>query len=218
MSFLKKNFFILLLTIFFIYELLAIKYNFFSLSLVLLSSMTFINNSANSDFKNFDNIIKDIVYNNPFVNSEILNYIEDFEVVGITDVVSFSNDFFYVISVKNISKFDVVVNEKNFLGIVDQVSDNLSRVRYIKSKYFEIPSKAIISNKIIVLGIIKNLSFLFFYPIEYQGKLDGALVYTTGYFHIPNGIPIGYINNDNEVILYKDIIQTDKVIVLRKKR
>jgi len=219
MIFLKKNFFVLFLSIFFIYELLAIKYNFFSLSLFLLSTISLVNTSSNNvNLKYFDSIIKETIYNNPFIDSKIINHIEDFEVVGITDVVSFSNEFFYIITIKNMSQFDVVINEKNFLGIVDQVSVKLSRVRYIKSKYFEIPSKAVVFNKENVLGVIKNTSSLFFYPLDYQGNLDNALVFTAGYFHIPNGIPIGYIKNNNEVMLYKDIKQTDKVMILRKKR
>lgn len=217
-----KNFTVstIVIFVFFLYELLAMKYNFFSPSLTLLSFLTI--KEFSSPSVNYENIVKSIIYNNPLYNSNITQFLYSVEIIGITNVVSYSQDYFYIASIKGIKVYDIVVNEQNFLGIVENVTNKLSRVRYIKSNSFQIPAKIKIENKEI-FGFIKTSSKVYFYCADPKDnnlliKPNFNLqVLTMGYFNIPSGIPIGILYN-NEVKLFKEIQKTDQVIVIRKKQ
>ncbi len=209
----------LLLILFFSYELVAIKFNFFSLSFELLSIITLKKISTVYYDKEHQNIIKSIIYNNPLYNSEITKHLYSVKIIGISPVIYYSGDFFYIQTIDNIKPFDIVANDKNFLGIVEKVSPNLSKVRYIDSINFQLPAK-VVNNiyNLNVLGFIKRTSKIEFFSMDQADKLKllvHSYVQTKGYYNIPSGIPIGILYN-NEVILYKTIHQTEQVIVIRK--
>ncbi|MCS7244432.1 MAG: rod shape-determining protein MreC [Candidatus Calescibacterium sp.] len=207
----------LLLSIFFIYELIAMKYNLYSISLNLLSLINMKNNIENREYE-YGNIVKSIIYNNPFYNSEIIKHLYSIEIIGISDVISYSSEYFYISTINGMKTLDIVTNESNFLGIVENVSPKISRIRYINSNSFQIPAKVIYQHNE-KLGFIKTSSKIYFYPLKQGNQIEiYSQVKTLGYFHIPSGIIIGLIYNNNEVKLFKDIQNTNQVIVLRRKR
>lgn len=209
----KKEILLISLIIFFSYELIAIKFNFYSISLYILSILTLKPNY--NQLEQYDKIIRNIIYSNPLYNSKILKYLYSVDIVGISEVISFSEEFFYINSVPNLKTLDIVLNDQNFLGIVEKVSSKISRVKYIKSNSFQIPAKVIQNNKNI-FGFIKSSSQIYFYPLSKTQIQIYSEVQTMGYFHIPSGIIIGIIYNNNEIKLYKTVEETEQVIIIRK--
>ncbi len=211
----NKQKYILFLLLFFIYELVGMKYNLFSPSLTILSTIT-LQNKPQINTENYEKLIKKIIYSNPLYNSRISNYLYSVDIIGITTVISYTNEYFYIWTIKDTKPFDVVANEDNFLGIVEQVTPKITRVRYIYSNSFQIPAK-VISNDDEILGFIKTSSKIYFYPLK-ESKFElYSEVQTAGQFNIPAGIIIGIIYNNREVKIFKDIQKTDQVVVIRKK-
>ncbi|MFN3996118.1 MAG: hypothetical protein ACK4GR_06290, partial [bacterium] len=70
-----------------------------------------------------------------------------------------------------------------------------------------------------IRGFIKTSSKIHFYPLnnnQNDFSIDNnTLIFTAGFYQIPSGIPIGIIDN-NEVKLYKEIWETEQVIVIRR--
>ncbi|MCS7165422.1 MAG: rod shape-determining protein MreC [Candidatus Calescibacterium sp.] len=208
---------IIVLVIFFLYELIALKLNLYSISLHLLSFLS-LKSDTSSQTHQYSEIIRSIIQNNPLYNSQILNHIQSVEIIGVSDVISYSNEYFYISTLKDLKPLDIVLNEHNFLGIVEKVTPRISRVRYLNSNSFQIPAKVIYTNHEI-FGFIKTSSKIYFYPFNNTSNIEiYSHVVTMGYFHIPPGIPIGEIYNNNEVKIFKDIKKTNQVIVIRRKR
>ncbi|MEN3015779.1 MAG: rod shape-determining protein MreC, partial [bacterium] len=155
---------------------------------------------------------------NPLYNSQIVNHLHSVEILGISDIISYSNEYFYISTLKDLKPLDTVLNEYNLLGIVEKVAPKISMVRYINSNSFQIPAKVIYNNQEI-FGFIKTSSKVYFYPISSTSNIEiYSHVVTMGYFHIPPGIPIGKIYHNNEVMIFKDIKKTNQVIIIRRKR
>ncbi|MFN4220470.1 MAG: rod shape-determining protein MreC [bacterium] len=220
----SKNFSLIsfFLLVFFTYELIAIKYNFYSLSLQILSLINLKNYGYESKKVNLqkgqEKIIKSIIYNNPLYKGDIAKFLYSVEIICISNVISFSKEYFYIENNGKIKVFDTVVNEKNFLGIVENETSKIARVRYIKSNAFQIPAK-IIKNNEEIRGFIKTSSKIHFYPLNNNQNdfsiYNNTPIFTAGFYQIPSGIPIGIIDN-NEVKLYKEIWETEQVIVIRR--
>ncbi|MEN3015341.1 MAG: rod shape-determining protein MreC [bacterium] len=215
---------LILLALFFVYELIAISANLFSPTLFILSTLNLTPTKSQVELKEYYRIINQIIQNNPLNNPEIFKSMEkhfdNIEIVGVTSIISYHPEYFYVQNVNNIKAKDIVLNQQNLLGIVEKVGYKISRVRYIKSNSFQIPAKVIYTNPDNpILGFIKTSSRVYFYPLDPKSSVPtNGTVKTAGYFSIPSGIPIGIIYSNNEVKMFRSLTQTDQVIIIRKKQ
>lgn len=230
----NANIFSFLLIVFFIYEIISIKFNFFSFSLFLFSIL-FISNKNNYYYNltiinsQYNRMLENLVYNNEFfkllnifriVNN--YNYINNIKIVGLADIISKEKEYFYINKGYNegIKIKDIIVNEENLLGIITNVYPKLSKAKYILSPGFEILSTIENTN---LLGLTKyinnNLVFINIYNTDITNMLKpNSLVLTYGYHSIPKGIPIGYIYDTNslKITIKKDLKNSIHTLIIRR--
>lgn len=236
----KSNYNILFFLIFFFftYEIIALKFNFFSFTLYLFSILLIVDTKNNELYLktlniNYESLLKSIVYNNDFLKltkifekSGNINYINNVKIIALADIIQKEKEYFYINKGynDNIRIKDVVVNEENIIGIITTVYPNLSKAKYILSSDFEIIS---IIKDTPYMGLVKylnnNLVFVPFdiYSIEKiktNPKNTPYLTLTYGYYSIPTGIPIGYIYDTNSlnIVIKKDITNTLHTLILRR--
>ncbi|MGC8815461.1 MAG: rod shape-determining protein MreC [bacterium] len=225
------NFFSFLLVFFFIYEIVAIKLNFFSFSFFLFSILfisdnNYYQNNLNVISLKYNKMLENLIYNNDFLKlinifkiENNYNYINNVKIIGLADIISKEKDYFYINKGYNdgIKIKDIVVNEENLLGIVTNVYPKISKVKYILSPDFQILSTIKDTNS---LGLIKYINNNLVFIDIYDSKeiKTNSLVLTYGYHSIPTGIPIGYIYDTNslKITIKKDLKNSIHTLILRR--
>ena len=214
-----------------IYEIIALKFNFFSLTLYLFSKLLIITPKNNLNIykvnSEYYNILVNLAYNNEFIKlSNVLKSqtnINNIKIIALADIISKEKEYFYInkgydngVKVK-----DIVTNEENILGIVIQTYPEMSKVKYILSSEFEIMSYI---KDTPYLGITKyinnNLIFIPFdiYSKEKLKSNTNFIVLSYGFSSLPTGIPIGYIYDTNSltIVIKKDLPNSLHTLILRR--
>ncbi len=231
----KINLLFFFIFIFFTYEIIALRFNFFSFTLYIFSILLITDTKNNELYLksmglNYESLLKNIVYNNDFLKLTRIfdnsNYINNVKIVALADVIQKEKEYFYINKGynDNVKIKDIVANEENIIGIIISVYPNLSKVKYILSSDFETIS---IIKDTPYIGLVKYLNNnLVFIPLDTYSaeklkseiKKEPYLILTYGYYSIPSGIPIGYIYDITSlnIIIKKDITYTLHTLILRR--